>query len=298
MSSLILKKINNKATNYSVERKSINGCASDGYIFTSKKIVSSLNETHLLAMQLIYQDIIQSVEIYSADKTSCFILRKIQDGTNGTRITSEMNSYSVTDYFSDQDRGKDLVVIKITTFDTPSKHLKKISTHRNSFFDVLKYFLFNEIQALTYLYPVLTPNKESTSSIQLELINCDQSEYRLNQLVINNVEFNYFNFEMMVGEENLPELLIRIGQNQFSKIKGVYCIAPKRNHAFCAINQDVNEHEVINYWMNQGIHKRDSHSIFDINIDYISLLVEIKRKDMTALKNLKTGKEALQYICK
>lgn len=112
-----------------------------------------------------------------------------------------------------------LAVIKITTFDIPIKHLRKISIHRNNFLDVLRYLVSYQIQALTELYPVFEPTEESISDIQLQLINCDQYEYRLKQLVVNDMESNYFEFEMIMGEKNVPELLKKIGQNQKRKMR-------------------------------------------------------------------------------
>ncbi|EFU43860.1 hypothetical protein PVOR_01575 [Paenibacillus vortex V453] len=297
MSNLLLKKLNKKAKDYSVERKQINGCASEGYIFISGKLKLNSDEASMLAMKLIHLHIVQAVEVYCADKTNRFILRKIRNVIDGTKVVSEQLEYAISDYFSEHDKELGLAVIKITAFDIPNKHLTRISTHRNSFLDVLHYFFSTQIHALTQLYPVYKPEEESLSDIQLQLINCDQYEYRLKQLVLDDIVSNYFEFEIMAGKNNIQELIKKIDQSQFKKVKGIYCIDPKMTHAICAISKEYENHPVINFWLHEDFQSRDSNSIFDVNCDYASMVVKINRKDRAALIKLKTGREALQYLC-
>lgn len=99
MSKLILEKLNKKATNYSVSRKKIDGCASEGYIFKSGEIKISSYEARLLTMQLIHQEIVQAVEVYCADQSYCYALRKTRNDINGIHVTIENQRYTISDYF-------------------------------------------------------------------------------------------------------------------------------------------------------------------------------------------------------
>lgn len=298
MSNLSLKAINKKAKNYSVERKQINGCASEGYIFTSRKIIISSYEARILAMQLINLHVVQAVEIYSADQLISFNIRKSSIDANGIKVTNENQKYSFSDYFSNMDRGLDLSIIKVTTFNIPSKNIRRISKHRNSFEDVLGYFLSDAIIPLAHLHPGDNPNEEIYIDFQLQLINWDQTEYRVKQLMINDIGSKYFEIDMLLGENDISSLINTIGKSRLEKVIGIYCNDRKSNQAICSVNKELLEHRVIEFWANQDIHGRDSGSIYDISYDYVSLLVELNKTDLEVLVNLKSVQEALQYISK
>ncbi|WP_434749653.1 hypothetical protein [Paenibacillus amylolyticus] len=298
MSSLFLNKLSKETTNYSVSRKEINGCASEGYIFTSNEIEVASLEILSIAMQLIQQPIVQTVEVHTPDQTVSFALIKTINEPNNFEIVNEEQAYFFRNHDSTQGKQINEAIIKLTTFDIPSKHLRKMSGHLNSFKDVTDYFCSNYILPLTQTYPEYTPNPATITDFQQQLINCDQVEYRVKQLIVHDMESKYFNLDMMLGEKGIADLVHKVNESQAGKVVGIYYIDAQLNETVCTVQKDSHEHLAIDFWAEQDVHARDIESIFDINCDYVSLLVELNRTDLESLATIKSGQEALQYICK
>lgn len=297
MSNQVITTLNKKATNYSVERKAIERCVTEGYVFTSEKIQFDVVHSTNLAVALMQQQIVQSVEIYCADQNNRFALKKIRVGVNETEVAMYNDEYSFTDYFTVSDFSAKRAVIKVTTFDMPLKHLRRISKHRNGFMELINYLVTIPIEPLTQISSIYDENEKFNDLDRLPFINCDQYEYRIRHLLLDDRYSDCFEFEAVIGRGNIPEYVKRIEQNMCKKIQAISYVDPFTHETVnCASNSLTDDHPVLWKWMYEDIRTRDRDSIYDINEDHASMIVRLTSKDLKVLQNIKTASEALQYL--
>lgn len=297
MKNQLLSKLNKKATNYTVSRTAIDRCASEGYIFTSSKFKLESALAQVCATIFIDLKIVQAVEVYCASLTKSFAVKKISNAIDGTKLETSNFAYEFTDFFTTDDRQRDLAVIKITTFDIPEKHLSRIALHRNSFNDLSRYLQTVPMETLTHLYPEYKQDEESTTFIRLQLINCDQYEYRIKQIVLEDTPTNYFEFEASIGEIRTKELTEKLDIDNDEKIKALFRVNKKSKEAMSYLSERlVESYPLTVMWLLQDLSTRDRESIFEINKDYLNLIVRLSGQDLAALQKLKTANEAFQYL--
>lgn len=295
MKNQLLSKLNKKATNYTVSRTPIARYASEGYIFTSSKINVDPNYVQLVATMLFHEQIVQAVEVYCASLAKSFTIKKFSCSIDGVGVVTSNSDYEFSDFFTLNDREKNHAIIKITTFDIPDKHLRRISRHHNSFNDLTHYLKTVPINALSQLYPDFTEEEESSLVIRLQLINCDQHEYRIKQLVLGNHESNYFEFDAAIGKDHINKLMDRLDRDESRKVEAIF----RMNSTTAMIYRTTDSakfNPIIFSWSQQDFTTRDNKTIFEINNDFISLIARLENHDLAELQKLKTAEEAIQYL--
>lgn len=296
MSNQILAKVNKKATNYFVSRKAIDRCASDGYIFESGKM-SNTFDINELVFSLLKTRIVQALEIYYADQNNRMAFEKKRIQIDNVEIAMDNNEYAFSDYFSMPDYTAKRVIIKIVTYDIPQKHLRRISLHRNSFLDLVRYLQVAPIEPLSQLNPIFDEHLKLTDLERLMLINCDQTEFRIWHMSLDGIHSDLFEFEALIGRKEVQSILNRIKHNKSGKIQGISFIDPETKLlANCGSNAITDEHPVLWKWMYGDLVNRDCDSIFDINEEYACMLLRLNENDIEALQNIKTSDDALRYL--
>jgi len=299
MKSQLLNKLNKNATNYTVSRKAIGQCASEGYIFTSGKVELDPAFAALCARTLIEQQIVQSVEVYSASLSKCLEMKKVKLRAIGIELETSHYDFNCTDYFTTLDRQSDLAVVKITTFDMPEKHLKRIAQHCNCFEALCQYLRNIHIEALTYLYPDYKSDEDSAISSRLQFINNDQHEYRVMEIAINDKLSGYYNFEASIGKNNISKLVKTVDCDKSNKIEAIFSMDTKTSKGTIHYSDHLIEVcPACILWLQQDFTVKDSNSVFEINDNYVQMVVRLSDQDLLILQKLKTAELAIQYLCK
>jgi hypothetical protein len=296
MSNQFIEAINKKAENYAVSRKEIERCSSKGYVFTTEKFYMNNEDAVVIAARLIQQFAIQAVEIFFAARSHRFTVEKVcSHGDAMSVFYNTDQEFEYMDYFTTFSLKAEHIVMRISTYDLPDKHLRIIAN--NHFVELIGYLAMANILPISHSIPYFGI-KVITVANWLELINCDQSEYRLMYSENEDMENDYFELVTVIARNRLGSFIQEI-QHGSTRVEAISYIEQGTNEIVWDESPNFDRNSILIYkWGYENVEMRDCLSIFDMNADHVTLAVRLSISDLKSIHKLKTIEEVLQYLRK